>query len=292
MTSPQRDPAPAASTAGDVGDLATPAKPERFALMNRFWMDKTEVTVGRFRAALSKNFKSPNRTPVENNAPLSLDLSSDAHFVAECTFSAPGAIAVPREDFPLTCVDWYAARAFCQFEGGDLPTEAQWEYVASKAGRTFETRYPWGDQVDAPTCDQAVFFRRTTDSLCVSKGIGPAAVTEPSAQRDATKLGVLDLGGNVTEWVLDSFTKYDSPCWNGSTLTDPVCWEENAPNRSERGGAWSGTAITLATSVRRGAAPVGSCYNAGFFGNGHITEPLCVGWTDAGFRCVYEQEPK
>ena len=277
----------------DKSENYAPSVPERFAVMNRFWMDRTEVTVARWRAALSRNFRSPNLTPVENNGPLSIDLSTDARLLAECTYSASaGSVAPSREDFPLTCVDWYAARAFCQFQGGDLPTEAQWEYVASKAGRSFETRFPWGDQTEAPTCDQAVFFRRGPDSLCASKGVGPIAVTDTVVQRDATPLGVLDLAGNVDEWTLDSANKYDSPCWNGSTLTDPVCWEENAPQRRARGGTWTGTATTLAASFGVPAAPIGSCYSAGYFGNGHIAEPLCLGWTDAGFRCVYRGEPK
>ena len=276
----------------DKSEHYAPNVPERFAVMNRFWMDKTEVTVGRWRAALGKNFRSPDLTPVENNGPLVIDTSSDQHFLSNCTFSAPGSIAPSREDFPLTCVDWYAARAYCRFQGGELPTEAQWEYVASKAGRPFETRFPWGDQAAAPTCDQAVFFRRSADSLCAPQGLGPIAVTDAVVQHDATPLGVLDLGGNVIEWALDSYAKYDSPCWNGSTLTDPLCWEENAPQRAERGGTWAGSAITLATTFRIGAAAVGSCYQAGYFGDGHIAEPLCLGWSDAGFRCVYPQEPK
>jgi formylglycine-generating enzyme required for sulfatase activity len=278
----------------DTSPYFVPSVPERFAVMNRFWLDKTEVTVGRWRAALRRNFRSPDITPVENNGPIVIadgSVDVDQHFFSECTFSAPGALALPREDFPLTCVDWYAARAFCQFEGGDLPTEAQWEYAASKAGRSFEARFPWGDLSEGPTCDQTVFLRDSMESQCGSESIGPVAVTDPAAENDATPLGVLDLGGNVGEWALDSYASYDSPCWNGTTLTNPVCWEANAPLRSLRGGDWASQTQWLLTSARVGSAPSGG-YPAGFFGDGHITYELSPGFSNTGFRCAYQEEPK
>ena len=257
--------------------------PERFALMNRFWLDKAEVTVGRWRAVVSAGFKSPTATPVENNAPQAT--AYPASFLSQCTFSAtPAAALEPREDFPLTCVDWYAARAFCQFEGGDLPTEAQWQYAATKAGRLFETRFPWGD--DPPTCDRAV-AGRLEGGACQATGWGKAPVTDPAVMNDATPLGVRDLGGNVSEWGLDGFAAFDSDCWNAASLVDPMCWEENAPERSLLGGEWTNTLNQTAGWWRTRAPPSGFVFQPD-----DLYRPTGAGGPAVGFRCAYPEEPR
>jgi formylglycine-generating enzyme required for sulfatase activity len=257
--------------------------PERFAVMNRFWLDKTEVTVGRWRAALSAGFKSPTASPVENNAPLAT--ASPASFLGQCTFSAtPAAALEPREDFPLTCVDWYAARAFCRYEGGDLPTEAQWQYAATKAGRLFETRFPWGDE--APTCARAVVGRDEGGS-CQAAGWGKRPVTDSAVMNDSTLLGVRDLGGNVSEWGLDGFAAFDSDCWNAASLVDPMCWEENAPERSVLGGEWSSSLNQTAGWWRTRAPPSGYVFQPD-----DVYRPAGVGAPGLGFRCAYTDEPR
>ena len=257
--------------------------PERVAVVNRFWLDRTEVTVGRWRAALSAGFKSPTTSPVENNAPLAT--AYPASFLSQCTFSATSASALqPREDLPLTCVDWYAARAFCRFAGGDLPTEAQWQYAATKAGRPFETRFPWGD--DAPTCDRAVVGRGDGGS-CQAAGFGKTPVTDPAVMSDATLLGVRDLGGNVSEWGLDSFAAYDSECWNAASLVDPMCWEENAPERSVLGGEWTSSPNQTAGWWRTRAPPSGYVFQPD-----DVYRPAGAGAPGLGFRCAYPEEPR
>ena len=263
--------------------------PERYAVMSRFWMDKTEVTVGQWRAALARGFESPDMTPIENNAPLATS-NETLNSINGCTYTAsPLAAGTSREDFPITCVDYAAARAYCQFQGGDLPTEAQWEYVATKAGKGFESRFPWGDQSDAPSCEHAVFSRNDVsasgptgaDLICSKKGYGIVAVSDPSHQNDVTPLGVVGLAGNASEWVVDSFYSFDSPCWAGSTLTDPVCWEEEAPERGSRGGSWDYDPTFLAGWKRSGGDPIGA--NLGL---AHL------GYRNTGFRCAYPEQPE
>lgn len=103
--------------------------PERLVRLSPFFLDKYEVSVGRFRAARRAGFK-----------PTGMMWSSSV-----CTYSESGA----NDAMPMNCVSWQAAREFCEFDGRTLVTEAQWEYAAS--GRGHENLYVWGD--DLPSCE-------------------------------------------------------------------------------------------------------------------------------------------
>lgn len=233
--------------------------PERFALMSRYWLDTTEVTVGQYRAAVARGFVGPNHTPIANDATLDLQLDPDKYeYFRRCTFStspAPG--GEDRENHPLNCVDWWTARAFCQFQGGDLPTEAQWQYAASKAGRAAEL-----DE----SCDG-----------CLVASNFPLPVEDAVLARDVTPLGVRGLFGNLDEWGLDSFQPMDSACWNAATLSDPMCWEEQAPLRTLLGSNF------MFSNWRGDAAPTGTRLLQRF--------SAALGTFDTGFRCAYSEQP-
>lgn len=217
---------------GTFADIAT--LPERVALMPRFHLDQNEVSVARYRAALAGGF-APSSLPVENGPGSPY-----------CPWTeAPGAF----EEYAVACVNWYEARELCQWWGGDLPTEAQWEYAASAAGRALETRFPWGD--DPPTCDVAVFGRDPfiVGSVCVQDGVGPLPV-DTRATTDVTPQGVANLAGNLFEWTLDSGYSYDHPCFEASGLHHPQCVEVSGPRRVARGGAWNLPAELTKTTQR------------------------------------------
>lgn len=104
-----------------------------------------------------------------------------------------------RQDHPVNGVSWRDAARFCEWSGGRLPTEWEWEWVAR--GRDEGRPYPWGDV--PPTCDLAVMEgERSENSLLFSNvGCGAggtwAVGTKPG---DVTRDGVLDMAGNVREW--------------------------------------------------------------------------------------------
>lgn len=242
---------------------------ERLARVRKFWIDRTEFTVARYRAALARGFKPKEVAPAENDGPFKpLPTSPKA-----CTFSAT---PQGRESFALSCTSWVTFRALCQFEGGDLPTEAQWEYVArsaGKAGNVGQRRYPWGD--DEPTCDLALFGRTSGTGCPTAPWPSELAVEDashaPTFPTDTTSLGVLGLAGSLSEFVLDSVAEYTDECWanaswDGLTCTgpypDPRTATDPALRRVARGGSWIAPGPFVRGSTRIRAALASPFYGA------------------------------
>lgn len=240
-------------------ELAT--TPERLARTERFWIDRHEVTVARFRQALADG--------------LVADMPSSRAEAGACTWTdAPGAF----EQHPLNCVPWATARALCQSFGGELPTEAEWEMVAQTAGRPEPTVFPWGSTLPSCGCeegDPTCFLA----AVATSEGTCNAIAGAPTFPVDAFEgpngdvslgLGVVGLGGNVGEWVLDAFYPYDHRCWRGSRIDARRCAEHDPPLRAVRGGSYRSD---LGEATGR------------FARLPNASDP------DVGFRCVYPEAP-
>jgi formylglycine-generating enzyme required for sulfatase activity len=134
-----------------------------------------------------------------------------------CTPPAGGFEPNEHCTYPVVNVDWKQASQYCAWQDKRLPSEAEWE----KAARGAEAhRYPWGDEL--PDCELANF------ESCGGR-VEPVA-SHPSG---ASPYGVLDMAGNVREWV------YDRQAGNSKS-----------PKRAIRGGMFSDRG-TLLRSVRR-----------------------------------------
>ncbi len=214
-----------------------------------FELDAAEVTVARFRRFWNAGHPGVpgNRILYREGVYLPWDGSvrepNPTTAVAECNWSpSPGA----REDHPINCVDWYTAQAFCVWDGGRLPTEAEFEYAARTS---LNSTYPWGeDPPGSRACWSGVTARTGT---CAVGGF------------PATR-GLFDLSGNLWERVADADA---SDCWtSGFRMRNPLCPTGPAPvYRAIRGGAYDSTNVEWMRGASRGSDPAtGQDRNAGF----------------------------
>jgi formylglycine-generating enzyme required for sulfatase activity len=146
------------------------SKPVHAVWLDEFWIYRTEVTVAQYKLCVSDGACRPpyrlSSVTMRNYYDNPLD-----------------------QDAPVINVDWHMANAYCQWAGGRLPTEAEWE----KAARGTDGRlFPWGDQL--PSSRHANVSYAFGDVTYVGKF--PAG---------ASPYGALDMAGNVYEWVNDWF---------------------------------------------------------------------------------------
>ena len=148
--------------------------------------------------------------------------------------SSPGA----NENQPINCVDWYDVYAFCIWDGGFLPSDAEWNYAAS--GGSEQRVYPWSvpPKLVNIDCTYANYGGGTIGlaDRCSPRGTNNVGSESPKGDG---KWGHSDLGGNVWEWVLDYGT--GGPCIDCAYTSPPPPEPPPAPPdvnvvRTSRGG--------------------------------------------------------
>jgi formylglycine-generating enzyme len=223
--------------------------PQHTATLASFALDTFEVTVGRFRAFV-KAFTGPPAVGVGAN-PLLFNSGwsstwdsqlpgSQALFinnlncdpVNQTWTDTPGG---PNESYAINCVNWYEAFAFCAWDGGRLPTEAEWEYAASGGSAT--AIYPWGSMDPSQSTNLANDLY-SNDQPLVAVGSHPLG---------NGAFGQRDLAGGVWEWVLDSYAQdfYMTPCDNCAELAFAP-----GDGRVLRGGDWNSPVANLRRACR------------------------------------------
>jgi formylglycine-generating enzyme required for sulfatase activity len=204
---------------GDLfGDGEENEKPVHQVTLSAFKMSKHEITNEQYCAFLNAD---PGR-----NIEGSIYLETSRIVRQENRY-------LPTDGFekhPVVGVTWYGAKAFCDWMGGRLPTEAQWEYAARAAGDTI--KYPWGNE--EPDTTKANF------SLWWES---PSAM-KPVGSYPPNGLGLFDMAGNAWEWCYDWYGKYSA-----QSQTDPE-GAANGASRVVRGGAFRSSPGDVRCAVR------------------------------------------
>jgi sulfatase modifying factor 1 len=252
------------------------------ASVSTFRMDKYEVTVGRFRqfvaawnagmgwlpsagAGTHTNVHSGQGLAQGGGGASTAELGwvvsddsniapTDTNLNCNASYATWTPAAGSNETRPINCVNWWEASAFCIWDGGFLPTEAEWEYVA--AGGTQYRNYPWGSADPGTTSQYAIYdcLYPSTSSTCMGvMNLAPVG-TVPAG---AGLWGQLDLGGELWEWNIDWYaSSYLDPCVDCANFTA-------ATDRVFRGGSFYFGGAGLAVQYRSHDAPAGRYYGVG-----------------------------
>jgi serine/threonine-protein kinase len=240
-------------------DLINSEKPQHTVSLDAYWIDKTDVTNAMFAQFVQATGYKTNAEKQGYAYVLNLSKGLSNGISAELWEPIPGANwQHPRgpgsdikglDDHPVVQVSWNEAKAYCEWAGRQLPTEAQWE----KAARGPDGRkYPWGND---PVAGNLLNF--ADKNLAVSwadKTIDDGyQFTSPVGHypKGASPYGVLDMAGNVDQWVADW---YDEKYYASSPAQNPP-GPASGQNRVERGGAYLGSTWNFRTAYRDWEVP-------------------------------------
>jgi formylglycine-generating enzyme required for sulfatase activity len=242
------------------------------ATVSDFRLDKYEVTVGRFRkfkaawdggwrptAGAGKHTHLNGGSGLSNSGAAGYEpgwdtawasAPTDANLSCNASYQNWTSSAGANENRPMNCANWYDQHAFCIWDGGFLPSEAEWNYAA--AGGSEQRMYPWSSPPTSATID---------GTYAVYGGVPIANVGVKPAGNG--KYGQADLAGNVWEWNLDEYlSTYVVPCNNCSYL--PASSPPSSSfSRLVRGGAISTFAMPLLASYRDIYTPTVRLYYIG-----------------------------
>ncbi|HXB55824.1 MAG TPA: bifunctional serine/threonine-protein kinase/formylglycine-generating enzyme family protein, partial [Vicinamibacteria bacterium] len=191
----------------------------RVHLSHGYWLGRTEVPVGAY-----KRFSTAAGRPLPTAPPFNAGWTNDEQ--------------------PIVYMTWADGAAFCEWAGGRLPTEAEWEYAAR--GGQEGARYPWGNQ--SPVCREGAPNGAKFDDGGACRGSGPERVGSFRPNR----FGLYDVSGNVWEWCSDW---YAARAYGTTPATDPV-GPSSGSERVLRGGALNSNQKGLRVSLRNHLVPV------------------------------------
>ncbi|MBM4138169.1 MAG: formylglycine-generating enzyme family protein [Nitrospira sp.] len=209
------------SDKGDEDEL-----PVHHAILNAYYIDKFEVTNGRFAKFVEAIHSEPPWGFVDKDTP------------------------VVHAERPVRWVSWMDAIGYCLWAGKRLPTEAEWE----KAARGTDGRvYPWGN--DLPTPIHAVYG--------IKEGGEESIAVIGARDKGQSPYGAYDLAGNLYEWVMDWYAEDYYLNFAGRPAINPRGPAEGTV-KVQRGGSYINSPYRLRSSFRTKGDPNEQDPNVGF----------------------------
>ena len=193
-------------------------QPAHLVALDSYWLDETEVTNGQYAQCVDAGRCQVSGCEEESRL----------------------------ETHPVVCVTWEQANAYCDWVGGRLPTEGEWEYASRGIN---SNTYPWGNEFDGlkvnycdVSCELEKRDEQNDDGHAATAPVG----NYPSG---GSWTGALDMAGNVWEWTADFYGPYSA---------DPQV-NPNGPSsggrRVVRGGSWHASPDHLRSAIRSFAGP-------------------------------------
>lgn len=215
--------------------------------LSSFHLDKYEVTNAQYAGFIKANPRWGKDV-----------LASEEHNGTYLAHWTGDTYPKDKAQHPVVNITWASAQSFCHWQGGQLPTEAQWEFAARGGD---DREFPWGDQL--PSSELVNFYGSDIEA------------TTPVGTYPATGFGIHDLGGNVWEFLADVWqdeyleTTQTDPIAGGKVEPDEV--REVTGRRAVRGASFGGSVVNLRTRWR----------------DSHVVTNA-TGFV--GFRCAYPAE--
>ena len=237
--------------------------PQHTVNLDTYWIDQHEVTNRQFaRFVAATGYRT--RAEVQGSSGMLVGRAWQQVTSADWQHPrGPDSGIAEKMDHPVVHINWEDAGAYCAWVGGRLPTEAEWEKAARGPNGH---QYPWGDVVTGERlnfCDRKCEYH-WRDS---AEDDGYAHTAPVASFPDGASIyGVVDMSGNVWEWVSDW---YQHDYYSGSPSDNPGGPTEGE-TRVLRGGSWAGNRWGLRATFR---------------GSG---EEALINFGSIGFRCVKE----
>jgi len=216
--------------------------PQHTVYLDAYWIDQTDVTNAMFSAFIGDTSYQTYAEEVGGSYVFSGSQRAEVSGADWAHPQGPSSSIVGLDDYPVVNVSWGDAQVYCEWAGRRLPTEAEWEKAARGTGGLI---YPWGNS--DPTSSLANYGKNIGNTTAVG-----------SYPDGASPYGVLDMAGNVFNWMGDW---YDSGYYANSPDRNPQ-GPSTGEFRVTRGGSWHDS--LLRTANRDWHSPLGLIDYFGF----------------------------
>ncbi len=172
------------------GDHYEDEQPQRKIYLDSYWISRTQVTNAEFEQCVK-----------DKTCAYDVGVQTNPHYTDPA-----------YADHPVVYVSWYMARTYCQWSGGRLPTEAEWEKAACGPNGA---KYAWG-------------WEDPENDLYLTNANNEIGDTTPVGLfiRGTSYYGAMDMGGNVREWVSDWYDPHYYLNMPDRNLTGPESGEK------------------------------------------------------------------